>query len=357
MYQSSLDQLPHVFDVDKIKASAGETKILVTLPVYSDGYPIPATMQYPGRDIPGMTPNGRPWLAVTYAFEKINGIWELKRAAPGGVGSSGVQYSKRAGDGSTPGGVYTLSWPFGRNKDPGSGIQPYHQLSPATDFSDTEEWWIGQDDSPYYNQWRTAAEILANKPAGIDLAKRDEDHWGEALYLVNPAYNYSMLINYNTDPVVPRNSNGDDRGHGSAIFMHQEGSRGRGNTAGCVSMNESDMIFMMQFVTEGTKIAIAQSVDALLNTAPALTVTAKGVPGAGSVKYALLEYPVEKGLITALPIGTSEDIVERLLKRADVFEKNPVNALGTDVPSGPGWLVAVQFDENGLAAIGQAEIK
>ena len=277
--------------------------------------------------------------------------------APGGVGSSGVHYTKREADGATPGGVYTISRAFGRNPDPGSGLQPYHKLTTAESFNDNEEWWIDQQDSSCYNQWYTAADILANAPDGIDLSQRDSDHWGEALYLNNPQYNYAMLIDYNRDPVVPRNSGGADLGHGSAVFIHQEDFAGRGSTAGCISMNESDIIFMLRFVTEGTKIAIARSVNDLVNTAPALPVTESGasatISGA-TIKYAVLEYPVEKGIITALPIGTDEDTIEMILKRALPFEKNPVNALGTSVPSGAGWLVAVELDASGgLVAIGQ----
>ena len=57
-----------------------------------------------------------------------------------------------------------------------------------------------------------------------------------------------------------------------------------------------------------------------------------------------------------MPIGTDEDTIEMILKRALPFEKNPVNALETSVPSGAGWLVAVELDANGgLVAIGQVQ--
>lgn len=171
--------------------------------------------------------------AKIYAYEKTDGVWKQTLMTDGFVGRNGISSSKAEGDGETPAGLYSLSTAFGTAPDPGS-IIPYTQLT-------KDDFWVDDVNSKYYNQWAKGYVSDKDWTSAEDLSSE------------TVAYKYSMLIEYNTNPIV--------KGKGSAIFLHC--STGRA-TAGCVSVPEDKMVELLKFIDKDTKIIIAQAVRDLV---------------------------------------------------------------------------------------------
>lgn len=105
------------------------------------------------------------------------------------------------GDYCTPKGVFSLGFAFGTQPINGLNVE-YRQLN-------SNCYWVDDPLSPLYNQWAESRNIT----------------WNSAEHLIDypDAYKYSVVIDYNTNPIVPYK--------GSAIFIHcMTGSY----TAGCM---------------------------------------------------------------------------------------------------------------------------
>ena len=152
-------------------------------------------------------------------WEKNSGRWEpVFDPIPAVVGRQGIAAldEKREGDGKTPSGAYSLGSAFGYASSIHTKLD-YYQVT-ENDF------WVDDPKSLQYNQW-VHATPQANS---FERLKRDDD-----------LYKYGLVINYNTDPVVP--------GKGSAIFLHVW--RGQNQpTAGCVAVAEKDIIRILQWL-------------------------------------------------------------------------------------------------------------
>ena len=87
-----------------------------------------------------------------------------------------------------------------------------------------KDFWIDASASPFYNQW-----ITGDVPEiSHELLRRQDE-----------LYKYAIVIEYNTDPVIP--------GMGSAIFMHVW--RGAGQpTAGCVAVAQAELLRLLQWL-------------------------------------------------------------------------------------------------------------
>ena len=164
-------------------------------------------------------------IAELHVYEKMEDNWILNLQVVGFFGRNGVIANKKEGDGATPLGVYTFGRAFGVEDDPGS-ILPYTKLT-------DNDVWVDDVSSVYYNQWQSKNNPDADWKSAEDLAKYDI------------AYKYVLTINYNTKPIVA--------GLGSAIFLHCSTDR---PTAGCISVPEEAMIYLLGFVDGETKIAI-----------------------------------------------------------------------------------------------------
>ena len=116
---------------------------------------------------------------------------------------------KREGDGRTPAGVYWLRSAFGYLPKISTKL-PYRR---ATD----DDFWVDDPRSPQYNRW------VRGQPQArsFERMKRDDD-----------LYKYGIVIEYNTDPVVP--------GKGSAIFLHVWRDSDK-PTSGCVALSEKNI--------------------------------------------------------------------------------------------------------------------
>ncbi|OGX38309.1 MAG: hypothetical protein A3C36_02495 [Omnitrophica WOR_2 bacterium RIFCSPHIGHO2_02_FULL_52_10] len=127
------------------------------------------------------------------------------------LGRNGLAASgeKREGDGRTPAGIYQIKRAFGYAPRVDTRLD-YRQAT-ANDF------WVDDPASAQYNQWVTGAPPAVSH----EILRRDDR-----------LYQYAVVIEYNTAPVVP--------GRGSAIFLHVW--RGKGiPTAGCVAVSPKNM--------------------------------------------------------------------------------------------------------------------
>lgn len=126
------------------------------------------------------------------------------------IGQNGLAAvgDKHEGDGKTPQGTYALKRSFGYAPQTHLSF-PYTQVTP-------KDKWVDDSASIDYNQWVT--ETTAHS---FEILRR-EDH----------LYTTAVVIEYNTDPIVPD--------AGSAIFMHVW-RRYDAPTAGCVAMSSRNM--------------------------------------------------------------------------------------------------------------------
>jgi L,D-peptidoglycan transpeptidase YkuD (ErfK/YbiS/YcfS/YnhG family) len=150
------------------------------------------------------------------------------------IGTTGVSDHKQEGDGSTPTGSYAIGpTVYGVLANPGVSYE-YHQLVCG-------DWWDEDPSSPTYNTFQHVP-CRTNPPFGGN---------SEALWTTVPDYEYFAVIDYNDNPVVA--------GAGSAIFLHVDtGSP----TAGCVSIPESDLISVLDWLSPQADPVIVIGTDA-----------------------------------------------------------------------------------------------
>jgi L,D-peptidoglycan transpeptidase YkuD (ErfK/YbiS/YcfS/YnhG family) len=133
---------------------------------------------------------------------------------------------KREGDGRTPSGDYGLGFMFGVQPNPGV-IFPYRRVH-------RDDVWDDDPSSRLYNEWvddRTANPGVSPEP----------------MYNT-PAYDYGVVINYNTARVP---------GRGSAVFLHVDAG---GPTAGCVSLPKRDVVALLRWLSPADSPRIAMGV-------------------------------------------------------------------------------------------------
>lgn len=157
--------------------------------------------------------------------------WTIVKDFDSWYGAKGLSYNTKRGDLTTPMGSYELLYAFGTGSNPGT-ILDYRQIT-------ENSWWSNANDSPYYNRW-----YEGNDPA----------HYGTGEYLLDykKQYKYSMVIGYNMEQNIEKTN---------AIFLHVDG--GRNQTAGCVSVSESNMLYLMRTVKKGAYIIITDKAENL----------------------------------------------------------------------------------------------
>jgi len=145
------------------------------------------------------------WQRAGAGWAAVGGPW------PADVGRAGFAPpgAKREGDGRTPSGTFGFDFAFGVRPDPGVHLPFRRVTGPSIVWDDVPS-------SPSYNQW-------------VDGGR------GEAMD-VSPAYDYGVVIAYNTDRTP---------GLGSAIFLHV--STGR-PTSGCVSLPVDRLLEVLRWL-------------------------------------------------------------------------------------------------------------
>jgi len=160
---------------------------------------------------------------LTFWDKDSKGLWEKKLDVYCGYGKNGFceADTRVAGNKTTPIGSFPLTLAFGTGS--GSGFpMDYRKI---TKYS----YWSSEKDETY-NTWVESKKTMKGEHL--------KDYY---------QYKYAMAIGFNMDPAVI--------GRGSAIFLHCK-SNNTWNTAGCVSVKESDMLFLMKNVGNGAYIII-----------------------------------------------------------------------------------------------------
>jgi L,D-peptidoglycan transpeptidase YkuD (ErfK/YbiS/YcfS/YnhG family) len=171
--------------------------------------------------------------------------WTCARTGMAGrVGRNGVRplIQRRSGDDTTPGGVFgigSMTAPDGQTfQFFGNGANPgvhgaWRQVKPG-------DCWEETPGDPNYN-------MLVSRSAA---ACTGDD---EYLPSITGAYSQAALIDANMGP----NRSGDQPGepaYAAAIFLHRNSYDAAGNskgTAGCVSLNASDLAFVLTRIVPG----------------------------------------------------------------------------------------------------------
>jgi L,D-peptidoglycan transpeptidase YkuD (ErfK/YbiS/YcfS/YnhG family) len=130
-----------------------------------------------------------------------------------GIGASSERHSR------TPQGTFTLTQAFGREADPGTGL-PYFR-------TDLQDWWVSDVNAPTYNTHQRCQSNACPFDTGAS----------EQLATIDPEYDYAVVIDANTDPVVP--------GNGSAFFLHVANG---GPTAGCVAIDAGTLVTILRWL-------------------------------------------------------------------------------------------------------------
>lgn len=165
-------------------------------------------------------PQEKRWVRVLGPFDSVLGSHGF--AAPG---------AKREGDGRTPSGIYAVGDAFGYAEKIDTRLR-YRQ-------SGSEDFWVDDVESPNYNLW------VHGNPNAKSFEKM---HRNDRLYSAG------IIVEYNTAPIV--------KGAGSAIFLHvwRSGSK---PTAGCVAMEEQNILALLRWLDPAQKPRIVLNPEAL----------------------------------------------------------------------------------------------
>ena len=151
--------------------------------------------------------------------------WTALVDTEGRMGRKGMG-KEAEGDEKTPIGLYTAGLAFGNKENPGTSL-PYTHVTPA-------HYWVGDSDSPYYNQFVDTA--VMTEP--FDKGK------SEHLSAYGAVYDYCLDMGYNPEG-TPR--------LGSALFLHCTNGYG---TAGCAGIPEEDMAQILRCLKPGAKVLL-----------------------------------------------------------------------------------------------------
>jgi L,D-peptidoglycan transpeptidase YkuD (ErfK/YbiS/YcfS/YnhG family) len=166
--------------------------------------------------------------ATARTYELVGERWRMAHGATAArVGYNGLSLPahRHEGDGTTPIGNYGFVYDFGSRPDPGVTGFRWRRLVPGSCWAGTRA---------DYNRW---VERTPCAPA-------DEDLWSNHRL----AYRYAAVIDFNyRHPVF---------GRGSGIFLHEQTG---GPTAGCVSLQQSDLLSVLRWMRPGARILIGPS--------------------------------------------------------------------------------------------------
>jgi L,D-peptidoglycan transpeptidase YkuD (ErfK/YbiS/YcfS/YnhG family) len=176
--------------------------------------------------------------AVVKVWRRVPGGWVLIWTFSGHVGAKGVVVgrNRKQGDDKTPTGAYTLTQAFGIAGNPGTKLSYFRVHS--------NDWWVEDNNSKYYNQHRTSQQ------GGFNMKLSENSVNGsERLITHTTAYQQAIVINYNMPPSAARYL-------GAGIFLHVDTGHG---TAGCVSIPKADLLKLMRWLSPTAHPVIAIS--------------------------------------------------------------------------------------------------
>ena len=165
--------------------------------------------------------NWRSATAIVMAYEKQrSGPW-VQKFGPltAHIGRAGMRLALRRheGDNTTPAGVFALTASFGRLADTTTAM-PYTKVT-------TNDYWVGDSSSPYYNQLRSGLR------GGFSRAQ------SEHLTAMGAVYDHAIVVDFNRPHAVA--------GRGSAIFLHITNGR---TTSGCIAISRAGVSALLRWL-------------------------------------------------------------------------------------------------------------
>ena len=142
------------------------------------------------------------------------------------IGKSGFSKNKREGDGFTPVGTFFIEKIFYR----ADKIRNLNTKINKIKIRESDGW-CDDPNQKEYNQ-------LIQFPFYFSAEK---------FYREDSLYNIVCVLSYNTNPITP--------GLGSAIFVHVA-KHGYNVTEGCVALKQEDLIYLLSFIDNKTKIIL-----------------------------------------------------------------------------------------------------
>jgi L,D-peptidoglycan transpeptidase YkuD (ErfK/YbiS/YcfS/YnhG family) len=160
-----------------------------------------------------------------YDYEKEKLLIET----PCFVGKNGFSIMRKAGDFTTPVGLFKILYAFGTEDLKLNNIE-YRQIKSTSYYCDDEK-------SKYYNEW----------------IESDTPIIGEHLIDYPTEYHYGVTLDFNMNPKI--------KGKGSSIFLHCNGKNKY--TAGCIAIKDVLMYKLLSLIDTKTYILIIPDKDYL----------------------------------------------------------------------------------------------
>ncbi|MFZ5805908.1 MAG: L,D-transpeptidase family protein [Verrucomicrobiota bacterium] len=194
-----------------------------------------------GQMVVGLAPGWDSSEVILQKWEKVQGEWkEFGKPWKGRVGRNGLAWGrglhpgvaaqrdepvKREGDWRAPAGVFSLGSVYGYQQEfPLKTNLGYFQVT-------ERDLWIEDINSPYYNKH---VRLKDNVAIGA-WARRQQ------MKQADPAHCLKLFIHHNS-------GKNTKPGFGSAIFFHIWREDGQNPTAGCTSMSEYDLRFLISWL-------------------------------------------------------------------------------------------------------------
>ena len=164
--------------------------------------------------------------------KQADGSWKQAMETYCGYGRNGLKAwnERHEGDQTTPVGSFPILHAFGISPNPGTQMS-WRDVTPNS-------WWSGEQAT--YNSWVESATPIS----------------GEHLSEYTICYKYAMAVGFNVNPTVYK--------RGSAIFLHCKNPADWGS-AGCVSVEEADMIALLQQCHNGCYMMIVPNEASIAN--------------------------------------------------------------------------------------------
>ena len=165
-------------------------------------------------------------------LQKADGSWQKEMETYCGYGRNGLKAwnERHEGDQTTPVGSFPILHAFGISPNPGTQMS-WRDVTPNS-------YWSGEQAT--YNTWVESATPIS----------------GEHLSEYTICYKYAMAVGFNVNPTVYK--------RGSAIFLHCKNPADWGS-AGCVSVEEADMIALLQQCHNGCYMMIVPNEASIAN--------------------------------------------------------------------------------------------
>ncbi|MFI5552860.1 L,D-transpeptidase [Streptomyces sp. NPDC051738] len=178
--------------------------------------PLPARMADTGGGsqlITAVAPKAGSTSGTVTWWDRVDGQWVKTGSASARFGAKGLVEGaeRKQGTNTTPTGLFGLPYAFGIKAAPRGTAYKYRRVH-------RDSWWCQDNDSRAYNRW--------TEPLARDCRAAESEH----LVSYGALYAYALVIDFNYARPV--------RNRGAGIFLHV---KGRGATAGCVSVSEDAM--------------------------------------------------------------------------------------------------------------------